>query len=85
MNKNYLFSIGSVLNLICIQYIKADDRTIRSEIHKLVKSIGSKEELPEDWNESIIVPIYKKNDEKDCSNYRGQLRTKFYPISVCQG
>jgi len=27
--------------------------------------------LPEEWEESIIVPIYKKGDETYCSNYRG--------------
>ena len=27
--------------------------------------------MPEEWKESIIVPIYKKGDETDCSNYRG--------------
>jgi hypothetical protein len=30
-----------------------------------------KELLPEEWKESIIVPIYKKGDETDCSYYRG--------------
>jgi len=27
--------------------------------------------LPEDWKESIILPIYEKGDKTDCSNYRG--------------
>jgi hypothetical protein len=27
--------------------------------------------LPDHWKESIIVPIYKKGDKTDCSNYRG--------------
>jgi hypothetical protein len=51
--------------------IKAGGRIIQSEIHKLIVSICSKEELPEEWKESIIVPIYKKGDKTDCSNYRG--------------
>jgi len=27
--------------------------------------------LPEEWKESIIVPIYKKGDKTNCSNYSG--------------
>jgi hypothetical protein len=53
------------------QPIKARGRTICSEIHKLINSIWSKEELPEEWKESITAPIYKKDDKTDCSNYRG--------------
>jgi len=51
--------------------IKTGGRTIRSEIHKLTNSVWNKEELPEQWKESIVVPIYKKGDKTDCSNYRG--------------
>jgi hypothetical protein len=55
---------------IPVEMIKALDTTIRSEIHKR-NSVSNKEELPEEWKESIIVPIYKKDDKTDCSNYRG--------------
>ena len=34
-------------------------------------SVWNKEELPDEWKESIIVPIYKKGDKTDCNNYRG--------------
>ena len=34
-----------------------------------VRSVWNKEELPEEWKESIIVPIYKRDNKTDCSNY----------------
>ena len=27
--------------------------------------------MPEEWMESIIVPIHKKGDKTNCNNYRG--------------
>ena len=51
------------------ELFKAGDKKIRCEIHKLMISIWNKEELPEEWKESITVPIHKKVDKTDCSNY----------------
>jgi hypothetical protein len=51
------------------ELIKAGARTIHCEIHKLIISIWNKEGLPEEWKESIIVPIYKKGDKTDSANY----------------
>jgi hypothetical protein len=53
------------------EFIKAGGSKICSEIHKLINSTWNKEELPEQWKESITVPVYKKSDKTDCSNYRG--------------
>ena len=53
------------------ELIKAGGRTFLYEIRKLIIPIWNKEELPEEWKESIIVPIYRKGDKIDCSNYRG--------------
>ena len=39
--------------------IKVGGRTIHSEIHELITFVWNKEELPEEWKESIIVPIYE--------------------------
>jgi hypothetical protein len=39
-------------------------------IHKLITSIWNKEEMPDQWKESIIVPIHKTGDKTDCNNYR---------------
>ena len=59
------------INQIPTELIKAGSRTFRHEIHKLIISISNKEELPEEWKESIIVPTYKKGDNTDCIHYRG--------------
>jgi hypothetical protein len=56
---------------ILAEMIQAGGNTLRSEIHKVINCIWNKEELPEQWKESIIVPIYKKGDKMDCSNYQG--------------
>jgi hypothetical protein len=50
------------------ELIQAGSKTVQSEIHKLIDSVRNKEELPNQWKESIIAPIYKKGD-KVTSNY----------------
>jgi hypothetical protein len=42
------------------ELIKAGSRTIRSEIHKIINSVWNKEDIPEEWKESIIVLFIKK-------------------------
>jgi hypothetical protein len=59
------------IDQIPAELIKTGGRIIRCAIHKLIISVWNKEELPEEWNESIIVPIHNKGDKTDCSNYRG--------------
>ena len=59
------------IDQIPVELIKEGGRTIRYQIHKLIFSFWNKEELPEEWKESIIVPIHKKGDKTDFNNYRG--------------
>jgi hypothetical protein len=41
----------------------------QGEMHRLICCIWNKEELPQQWKESIIMPIYKKGGKTDCNNY----------------
>jgi hypothetical protein len=54
-----------------VELFEAGGEILLSAIHKLVNSTCNKEELPDLWKESIIVPVDKKGDETDCNNYRG--------------
>ncbi|PNF23951.1 hypothetical protein B7P43_G10044 [Cryptotermes secundus] len=71
------------------ELIQEGGEILHSKIHNLITSIWHKEKLPDQWKETIIVPVHKKGDNSDCSNYRGyhcyQLHTKFYPIFFSQG
>jgi len=62
---------SSGIDQILAELIKAGGGTICYDFHKLIVSVWNKEELPEEWKESVIVPIYKKGDKADCSNCRG--------------
>jgi hypothetical protein len=63
------------------ELIQAGGQTLRLEIHKLIKLIWNKEELPHQWKEPVMVPIHKMVI-KLTSNYRGlsllSTSSKFY-------
>jgi hypothetical protein len=60
---------SSGFDQIPAELIQAGGETLRLEIHKLIRLIWNKEELPHQWKESVVVPIHKKSDKTDCSNY----------------
>jgi hypothetical protein len=53
------------------ELIQTGDEMLLSVIQKLINSIWNKEELPDQWKQSIIVPVHKKGDKTDCNNYLG--------------
>jgi hypothetical protein len=58
-------------NEIPAELLQAGGETLLSEINKLINSIWNKEELSDQWKESITVPVHKKGDKTGCSNYLG--------------
>jgi hypothetical protein len=51
------------------ELIKAGGETLYSEIHRLICSVWNTLELPQQWKDSIIIPIHKKGNKTDCNNY----------------
>ena len=47
------------------ELIQTSGGKLYEEILKLIVLIWNKEELPQEWKESIIVPIHKKGDRMD--------------------
>jgi hypothetical protein len=68
---------------ILAELIQAGAGILLSAIHKLINSVWNKEELPDQWKESIIVPVHKKGDKIDCNNYPGisLLSTRYKILS----
>jgi hypothetical protein len=69
------------------ELIQAGDNKLRSEIHKLINSLWTKEELTRQCKEyiidAIIVPAYRRSDTFDWSHYGGisLLPTTFKNLS----
>ena len=41
-----------------------------SLLHKLILNIWQTGEWPDDWRRAVLIPIPKKGDLQQCSNYR---------------
>jgi hypothetical protein len=67
---------------------QAGGETLVSVIHKHVNAIWNKQELSDQWKESIIVPVHKKDDKTVLiivGYHCYQLHKKLYQISFFRG
>lgn len=51
--------------------IKFEGSAAIKEIHKLFRKILTTSTIPDQWRTSITVPVFKKGDKQNPSNYRG--------------
>jgi hypothetical protein len=52
------------------ELIKCAGYVLKHRMYKLILLIWNKEQLPTEWFQGIIWPIYKKVERTICSNYR---------------
>jgi len=56
---------------ICLELIKYGGNKLLNRIYALVRLLWEEDRIPEEWKETIRVPIYKKGDRDKHENYRG--------------
>ena len=49
------------------QILKDDDVKV---LHSICQQIWKTKQWPQDWKRSVFIPISKKGNAKECSNYR---------------
>jgi hypothetical protein len=54
---------------ITAELIKNGGCTLKRRTYKLILNIWNCEQIPEEWHEGVICPIFKKGDRKECNNY----------------
>jgi len=52
------------------ELIKYGGDKLLNRMYDLVRQIWEEERIPEEWKETITVPIHKRGDRDRCENYR---------------
>jgi hypothetical protein len=53
------------------ELIRYGGNKLLNRMYELLRQIWEEERIPEEWTETIIVPIHKTGDRDMCENYRG--------------
>lgn len=53
------------------EMVKHGGKNLQNMLCKLIQEIWRKEEMPREWKEAIICPLFKKGEKENCENYRG--------------
>ena len=60
-------SIGEGIPFELFQILKDDAVKV---LHSISQQVWKTQQWPQDWKRSVFIPIPKKGNAKECSNYR---------------
>ena len=63
----YKASGGDGIPVVLFQTLKDDAVKV---LHSIYQQIWKAQQWPQDWKRSVFIPIPKKGNAKECSNYR---------------
>ena len=52
-----------------LSYLKSQKIMLKSAANLICQQISKTQQWPQDWKRSIFIPISKKGNDKECSNY----------------
>ena len=58
---------GDGIPVELFQILKGDAVKV---LHSICQQIWKNQQWPQDWKMSVLIPITKKGNAKECSNYR---------------
>ena len=53
-----------------LSYFKSYKMMLLKVLHSICQQIWKTQQWPQDWKKSVFIPIPKKGNAKECSNYR---------------
>ena len=58
---------GDGISVALFQILKDDAMKV---LHSICQQIWKTQQWPQEWNRSVFIPIPKKGNDRECSNYR---------------
>jgi hypothetical protein len=53
------------------ELIKQGGHELLSRVYRILVAVWQSETMPEEWRTGLLIPLLKKGDPTQCSNYRG--------------
>jgi hypothetical protein len=59
------------LNNILVELFKYWGSKLKEQLLALFNIIWKSKQIPKDWEEGLVISVFKKGNANDCGNYRG--------------